>query len=154
MSRLLFAQSLTDYCAFIRAVPAGYGFVVGWCFVMAFFSLMCGLVMQGFTSTVEGKLTAGAQDSRRMMTAGGAESSAVRHVPAQAAAVLQAGEGRACLGGFQSQPAARRPFLQEELAPVRFNIGGVSRSQPAARQAGTQQASRQQSCMHHVPLHP
>lgn len=37
----------------------GYGFVVGWCFVMAFFTLMCGLVMQGFTSTVEGKLTEG-----------------------------------------------------------------------------------------------
>lgn len=36
----------------------GYGFVVGWCFVMAFFTLMCGLVMQGFTSTVEGQLTA------------------------------------------------------------------------------------------------
>jgi hypothetical protein len=109
----LHSHSLT-ICAFIRAVPAGYGFVVGWCFVMAFFSLMCGLVMQGFTSTVEGKLTAGAQDSRRMMTAGGAESSAVRHAPAQAAAVLQAGEGRACLGAFQSQPAARRPFLQED----------------------------------------
>lgn len=38
----------------------GYGFVVGWCFVMAFFSLMCGLVMQGFTSTVEHQLTADA----------------------------------------------------------------------------------------------
>lgn len=37
----------------------GYGFIVGWCFVMAFFSLMCGLVMQGFTTTVENKLTAG-----------------------------------------------------------------------------------------------
>lgn len=36
-----------------------YGFVVGLCFVMAFFTLMSGLVMQGFTSTVEGKLTAG-----------------------------------------------------------------------------------------------
>lgn len=33
--------------------------MVGWCFVMAFFSLMCGLVMQGFTSTVEHQLTAG-----------------------------------------------------------------------------------------------
>lgn len=34
--------------------------MVGWCFVMAFFTLMCGLVMQGFTSTVEGQLTEGA----------------------------------------------------------------------------------------------
>lgn len=40
--------------------------MVGWCFVMAFFTLMCGLVMQGFTSTVEGQLTAGAQDCRQV----------------------------------------------------------------------------------------
>lgn len=37
----------------------GYGFVVAWAFVMSFFSLMCGLIMQGFTGTVETQLTAG-----------------------------------------------------------------------------------------------
>jgi hypothetical protein len=109
-------RHLLTICIFIRAVPAGYGFVVGWCFVMAFFSLMCGLVMQGFTSTVEGKLTAGAQDSRRMMTAGGAESSAVRHAPAQAAAVLQAGSARhawvACGASQQLEgPSCRKSWL-------------------------------------------
>lgn len=35
----------------------GYGFVTGWSFVMAFFCMLVGLVMQGFTSTVEMQLT-------------------------------------------------------------------------------------------------
>eukprot|EP00878_Enallax_costatus_P017896 GHUV01018809.1.p1 GENE.GHUV01018809.1~~GHUV01018809.1.p1 ORF type:complete len:214 (+),score=62.18 GHUV01018809.1:1049-1690(+) len=38
----------------------GYGFIVAWAFVMSFFTLMCGLVMEGFTHTVETQLTADA----------------------------------------------------------------------------------------------
>lgn len=38
----------------------GYGFLVAWAFVMTFFTLLCGLIMQGFTGTVETKLAAGA----------------------------------------------------------------------------------------------
>jgi hypothetical protein len=38
----------------------GEGFVVAWSFVMAFFCLLAGLVLQGFTTTVDTQLTAGA----------------------------------------------------------------------------------------------
>jgi hypothetical protein len=34
----------------------GYGFVVAWAFVMAFFTLMCGLVIEGFKNVVAGEL--------------------------------------------------------------------------------------------------
>lgn len=37
----------------------GYGFIVAWAFVMSFFTLLCGLIMEGFTQTVETQLTAG-----------------------------------------------------------------------------------------------
>lgn len=41
----------------------GYGFIVAWAFVMSFFTLMCGLVMEGFTLTVETQLTAGESET-------------------------------------------------------------------------------------------
>lgn len=34
----------------------GYGFIVAWCFVLSFLTLLCGLVMQGFTSVVQEQL--------------------------------------------------------------------------------------------------
>mmetsp|Transcript_34639 Transcript_34639/g.62390 ORF Transcript_34639/g.62390 Transcript_34639/m.62390 type:complete len:218 (-) Transcript_34639:370-1023(-) len=34
----------------------GYGFIMAMCFVMAFFTLLCGLVTSGFTSTVQTEL--------------------------------------------------------------------------------------------------
>jgi hypothetical protein len=36
----------------------GYGFIVAWAFVMSFFCLLCGLILQGFADTVEDKLIA------------------------------------------------------------------------------------------------
>ena len=39
-----------------------YGFIVAWAFVMSFFTLMCGLIMEGLTHTVETQLTAGEVD--------------------------------------------------------------------------------------------
>ncbi|WIA23005.1 hypothetical protein OEZ86_009922 [Tetradesmus obliquus] len=35
----------------------GYGFIVAWAFVMSFFNLLCGLILEGFKSTVETQLT-------------------------------------------------------------------------------------------------
>eukprot|EP00879_Flechtneria_rotunda_P023321 GHRR01024670.1.p1 GENE.GHRR01024670.1~~GHRR01024670.1.p1 ORF type:complete len:190 (+),score=51.37 GHRR01024670.1:645-1214(+) len=36
----------------------GYGFIVAWAFVLSFFILMCSLIMEGFSTTVERQLTA------------------------------------------------------------------------------------------------
>lgn len=34
----------------------GYGFIVAWCFVLSFFTLLCGLVMEGFQPIVSDQL--------------------------------------------------------------------------------------------------
>jgi hypothetical protein len=37
----------------------GYGFIVAWAFVMSFFNLLCGLILEGFRTAVETQLTTG-----------------------------------------------------------------------------------------------
>lgn len=37
----------------------GYGFIAAWCFVMSFFTLLCGLVMEGFKDVVSDQLEKG-----------------------------------------------------------------------------------------------
>jgi hypothetical protein len=35
----------------------GYGFIVAWCLVLSFFTLLCGLILDGFKGIVADELT-------------------------------------------------------------------------------------------------
>ena len=41
----------------VRTAPGfGYGWVLAWAFVMSFFALMAGLILQGFTDVIKAEL--------------------------------------------------------------------------------------------------
>ncbi len=48
----------------------GYGFIVAWAFVMSFFTLLCGLIVEGFKDTINSASVQGAFGSRGVWQAG------------------------------------------------------------------------------------
>lgn len=41
----------------MRGAPGfGYGFVLAWAFVLSFFNLMCGLILEGFKDVIKAEL--------------------------------------------------------------------------------------------------
>jgi hypothetical protein len=73
----------------------GYGFIVAWAFVMSFFTLMCGLVVEGFKGVVTTQLEKREpwEDGKGVCVAGMGGITRTEHQPQTAVGPVVGGGG-------------------------------------------------------------